>query len=196
MSVETPESNSDTKSDSVSENDAGNSTEVNPVTDETPDSSESDLPVDESTDSGTDTESEGFKTAVNQEVERVIQGRIQRFSDKVKKLQEESDASASRIQELEDLLRAKDSESEALKQENSVLVQDSLVWSVANQEGLSYDVVSSLKGSTLEELTAAARLVKESGKSNSSSVDRLFNGKGFEEGSASLTDIILSKYKK
>lgn len=196
MSVKTPESNSDTKSDSVSENDTGNSTEVNPVTDETPDSSESDLSVDESTDSGTDTESEGFKTAVNQEVERVIQGRIQRFSDKVKKLQEESDASASRIQELEDLLGAKDSESEALEQENSALKQESLVWSVANQEGLSYDVVSTLKGSTLEELTAAARLVKDSGKSNSSSVDRLFNGKGFEEGSASLTDIILSKYKK
>lgn len=132
--------------------------------------------------------SEGEKTVdelVQEKVEAIIKNRIQRETEKTHKVQETLDAT---IAELNTLKQEKETLLNANKEYNSQLLKLNLSIS----EGVSLDVINSLKGETEEDLKNAISVIKSQNNSNKNS---LFSGKEFNKSEETVSSIILSKIK-
>lgn len=144
--------------------------------------------TEDNSNSSQENNSEGEKTVdelVQEKVEAIIKNRIQRETEKTHKVQETLDTT---IAELNTLKQEKETLLNANKEYNSQILKLNLSIS----EGVSLDVINSLKGETEEDLKNAISVIKSQTNNKNNS---LFSGKEFSKSEETVSSIILSKIK-
>lgn len=116
-----------------------------------------------------DKTSKEFKDLVAEEVEKIIQSRISREVQKTKAIENELDQLKTQNEELLN-------SNQNLKSIVSNVEMENIYYKVALEDGISFNIVQSLKGDNYDELKEAVKNIKNI-KSNN--VDNIFDGKSY-----------------
>lgn len=175
---------------------AKKSDEVAEETEVTVDQEESTNTEEANADSETNdlTQTEEFKAALDARVNEVIQARIAREREATRKAREELDRVTEELTGARNEVTTLTEQLDSVANEKKATEFDNLLWLVADQEGVSYDLVSSLRGETLDELVSAVQKVKSQALQKEASVDRIFEGKNYSQTDNSGVQAIIDKY--
>lgn len=127
---------------------------------------------------------------IQQKVDAAVRDRLQRESAKTDAVQKQLDEALEKVTQLSDIISDNTSKFEEVQLENVQL-------GLALAEGVTVDLIKTLKGSTIEELAENLKVVKTANTTNSSHSG--FKGKEYnseDQSSAAISAAILKKFQK